>query len=48
MLVAGLSQVQTKLTQMSHLAAVAAAAVTGVGEAALAVGVEVVALIQDL
>lgn len=47
MLVVGLSQVQTKSTQMSHLAAVAAA-VTGVGEAALAVGVEVVALIQDL
>lgn len=45
MLVVGLSQVQTELTQMSHLVA---AAVTGVGEAALAVGVEVVALIQDL
>lgn len=44
MLVVGLSQVQTKLTQMSHLAA----AVTGVGEAVLAVGVEVVALIQYL
>lgn len=43
----GLSQVQTKLTQTSHSAAAVAAAVTGVGEAALVAGVEVVALIQD-
>lgn len=43
----GLSLVLKKVTQTFHFAAVVAA-VTGVGEAALAVGVEVVALIQDL
>lgn len=43
----GLSQVQTILIQMFHSAAAVADAATGVGEAALVAGVEVVALIQD-